>query len=799
MSTTKTQTGKARIRQTVDRLQTGRARISATTTQTQFGRANIVAPATSRTQTGKARIKGTPLQTQTGRAKIHILHNQTQTGKATIYTVGTKTQTGKARIVATTPQTQSGLARIKLSTAQAQLGKAHIGAANTAVLAPATYRLAVSYGGFAIDETNGCLITSKYDCDDTQDDGTFHVEFSVRLVNPTGVTATDDASFASLLRAVESDITGLRTPRQRLLATLSGATVKDWNFTALTQTAFMIRPELTLLEHNSRVARYRFVVRCQFPGNIPGNVRRRDSLTQIGVSLRQRRVCAIQATWTSSPRLTAYAQYLAAGDAFFTAFLPTNGQDQYSTTGVWVRADEDPAFNDENSIITVTRTYWEVFAGRRDSTVQTISTIGNRRVCQISGTFVATTGYTALQNYTNNAGAYYNRVLPTPETQGSWVLVDEEPSYNDQNGVLTVLRTYHEVVNGLREFYAQVTEDAAGLRTLVLSGTYLQTGNSARTNYTSNINTLVASALAAESITRYESHSVPAVTGYGTTGKEYFFTHTYRELAYPQSGEGWDDHNVRFETIEVSCSRPFDPMAFTDSITPTRLQTCTAQFVAVIDKDSAGGDDPTQLWDDKLRLHVINAITSKLGSGVTAVQVVSENVGVGLHANQLVGSLALVVTGGSVLWLRLTQTITQVPGRDFAPRGDGTAFSYYPYRLPPEKLLRREGACEYVIGADVPELFAVDDENVSGFGFEATGMTAQESIDAQNAETAYELPEGNWVIDRRASPPYAYSDTPTTRGDGDEPFQTVVHMVTENWRYITAVEPGVDITGDLSA
>jgi hypothetical protein len=654
------------------------------------------------------------------------------------------------------------------------------------VLTLAPSRLTVQYGGFTIDESHGCILHSEYDAEDTSVYGSFYIEFRVRLLNQTSDMAADDATFAGLVNDVE---TNLRIPRQRLKVSIGGQLVRDWNFQPTGQdhqTAFLIAPELKLIEENCRDYKYGFRVRCQFPGNVPNNVFRRESLTTVGASLRERRSCTISATWTSTTGETAYDRYLASGDAFFNGVLPANFTDQHSNVGAWVQADHNPSFNDENSLLTVTRTYWEVFAGRRESTVVSITRIDGRRVCSIPSVWIATPGFTALENYLDNGGAFFTAVLPTPVSSGEWVLVDEEPAYNDQNGVLNVIRTYHEVVSGLRDYDVRITTDEAGLRHLELSGTYYATtGNTAKNNYATGISALVTGILSAYTITQAETHSVPKVEGYDTTGLRYFFKWTINELAYPQGPGAYDDPNVLLEFLEVRALKPFDPQSSTTGLPVTRLSTVVASFVASIDTKSAGGGDPVNLWETKFRGHVVSAVTSKLGTYATAVQVVEEEVGAVLDSNKLVGTLRLVVTGGSLLSLRMIQVVTQWPGRSFVGRGDGTAHSYKAYRAPPAKRLYRECTAEYVLGATL-SFFAVGDNAVSGFGFIDTGKTAQQSVDDQDSSST--LPSDSWFIDRDSNPPLVNVDYPTDRGDNVSHFKTVMHVQKETWLYVAALE-----------
>jgi len=663
------------------------------------------------------------------------------------------------------------------------------------VLPAAVPRTTVSYGSFVFNEAAGCRITTEYTAFDQPEDGSVYFEFDLRLLNPTGVVATDDAAFG-VLRADAERL--LRIARQRLLIQTGGVTVKDLNFSS-TVTALEITPELTLMHENCRDYHYSFRARCGYPGNVPGNLFRRTSITKIESSIQANRTCALQAVWTASSGITAYQQFLNNGAAFYTAYLPAVLVDAQGISGQWHNTHDDPHYNDENSVIAVTRTYIEIFNGRRDSVTTRTSTIGDRRTLEIPSEWTSSPdGHTALQNYTDNGGAFFTAKLPAVPAGGAWVLVHEQFGYNDQNGQLHAMRVYHETANGLRDYRVSVTTDAAQLRTLTVSGVYYNDGVDARQNYNTDITSLIAAVIAKENgqralpITHYESVSIPTIEHYDTTYKRYYFERTIRELAYQQGPGGvtFDDANVTMETLDLQVEKPYGAFSKVPSQTLTRLNTVTARFVATIDLTSAGGTDPVTLWGvGGLRAFVSNACITKLGAAVSSVEVVGEQVGVGLHANQLVGTLVFVVKGGSLLWCEITQTLAQIPGRDFAPRADGTAFSLYPYRAPPEKILHRECWLEYVVGYGPPAIFNNGaDDTVSGFGLISTGATAQASIDAQNAAGTLALGAG-WFIDRRAGVPYSVTSKPTTRGDLGGYRTVLVHQV-ETWRYVDAVDPG---------
>ncbi len=126
VTTTRTQTGVARIAITTTQTQTGISRITKTVPQTQTGISRITA-LTSRNQTGISRITKTTPQNQTGLANISSgLTQKTQTGLAKISATTTNTQTGVARITIITTRTLTGLSRITATTPRTQTGKSSI-------------------------------------------------------------------------------------------------------------------------------------------------------------------------------------------------------------------------------------------------------------------------------------------------------------------------------------------------------------------------------------------------------------------------------------------------------------------------------------------------------------------------------------------------------------------------------------------------------------------------------------------------------------------------------------------------
>lgn len=91
-TTTRTQTGLARITAITAKTQTGKTRITATTTKTQTGVSRIT-KTTTKTQTGLSRLSKTVTKTQTGKANLFLQQKKLQTGVAKILVPSTDSYT----------------------------------------------------------------------------------------------------------------------------------------------------------------------------------------------------------------------------------------------------------------------------------------------------------------------------------------------------------------------------------------------------------------------------------------------------------------------------------------------------------------------------------------------------------------------------------------------------------------------------------------------------------------------------------------------------------------------------------
>jgi hypothetical protein len=121
----KDQTGKARVQRTESGIQTGIARLQKSVTQAQTGLARLQR-VESRTQTGISRIQQAVERTQSGVSRVQQTAPQTQLGIARITVFSASTQTGTARVQNTFTQTQQGVARVQNTFTQTQQGTARI-------------------------------------------------------------------------------------------------------------------------------------------------------------------------------------------------------------------------------------------------------------------------------------------------------------------------------------------------------------------------------------------------------------------------------------------------------------------------------------------------------------------------------------------------------------------------------------------------------------------------------------------------------------------------------------------------
>ena len=558
----------------------------------------------------------------------------------------------------------------------------------------ASRELTVTYGTFDFLPANGIVL-------DAADGGweivvgysrsVFKCRFSMRLETPASPDSVTNAeSFATLTAAMD---TALRKPRQRLLVKFGTVTRVDWNTT--TKNAFHIEGEVrkTGVDDSNRIAHFEFTATASMSSDLSG------------------------------------------------------------------------------------------LSYRQASDTKTVSTIQGRRTAVITGRWTAGGSATALANYTTNGDAFFTGQLPTNVSSGEWVLVETDPSYDDENAVLSVTRTYWEVVNGLRDYAVSVAKDLNQAVALTIRGRYTKTSAAtAKANFTANAATFIAAMKT--SITpgvTYEARPHPRAESFNTTEETYEFAYTYHEIVYDQ-GESADDANAVEFTLDVELSTPFGTArTTTDTLRPLTLQRATATYTAVIDKNSSGGTDLENLWRDRYRAHAVNAIVDKLG-GISADLIANEVVGLDLRGNRIVARLELDVIGSDVISLSVVETIRATGASNPVPRADGTAHSYYLYKAAPRRTLSRLAVVVYRLGGTPPVLFKPG-ESASTYDLVNTQKTIEDALAGLERGEPFSAP--GWL------PLDGETETrPETRWEAD--VHVAVRTQREEWLYVAALEQALE-------
>lgn len=272
----------------------------------------------------------------------------------------------------------------------------------------ATREWSVTYGGFALSSANSCYLDSATTSAGLETlaypEGVFSCEFAV-ISASTGVAATDNTTHNTARLAVE---TALRKPDQRLTVTISSQTRVDWNPSSSARTAFRIRATLREIEQVGLVTRYRFEVRAALLADLSGaGARTTEAFTEAQTLLEGRRVVIAQASWTADADETALQKYTSGGDTYFATVLPT-------TTGEWLNVREDPRYDNENAILTVTRTYWEITSGGlREYKVSVSYSPAQIRTVTITGLYTKTASTTAKANHDAGITTLVSNVMST--------------------------------------------------------------------------------------------------------------------------------------------------------------------------------------------------------------------------------------------------------------------------------------------------------------------------------------------------------------------------------------------------
>lgn len=268
------------------------------------------------------------------------------------------------------------------------------------------------------------------------------------------VSGADQPTFAANCAAVES---ALRTPRQKLTITIGGNSMTSLDPTTAVNSGFNADPTCErvseAIENWGLVRRYRFAVTFDRPGDLTGQLGRRDETVTVHSDLMKRRVVTFQGTWTAMPGNDARAQYAAQSGTHFTSVLTS-----IDATATWVKVSEDQSDDDTDKTLNYRTVFWEVVNGRRESDVSVELSPAGVATVTIVGTYVQTLSPTtsARTNYTNNEAAHSAAVLSALGITG-YELVKEITRDNEQDQTLTFTRVYRELIH---QQSPGVTDDA---------------------------------------------------------------------------------------------------------------------------------------------------------------------------------------------------------------------------------------------------------------------------------------------------------------------------------------------------
>lgn len=256
----------------------------------------------------------------------------------------------------------------------------------------ASRELVITYGGFALTSgTNGIHLDaseSRYSENISYDNGSIEVDFLLVGSSKNDYNTKFNAMWAAL-----------RKPNQ-ILTVVCGTTRVNWDPTLGTRTAFVIRADVKKpgnVRDSDTTGFFKFTVTCKFLSDLSGlDNRVPESSFEVLTTIAQRRVAVGVSTWTGNDTQTALQVYAANGNAYYAAKLP-------STSGAWVLAENRTSVDDETATLRASRTYWEVLNGLKEYEVGVHYDTNSSRTVTISGTYTATSGNTARDNYSNVA------------------------------------------------------------------------------------------------------------------------------------------------------------------------------------------------------------------------------------------------------------------------------------------------------------------------------------------------------------------------------------------------------------
>lgn len=286
-------------------------------------------------------------------------------------------------------------------------------------------------GGSTVYEPTGVLLI-----DDSEPQGRLECEFLVRGTAAEAATRLADA------------ITAVRKPRQRLLVKNGANTLLDWDPTAASRTAYDARASIEPVDDDASTALgsvYRLVVTTGLVADYAGDEGRRTASLELGRSLTDRRIGVVSGLVTALPNKTARAQYTDTIEAYCQTRLG-----EIDAAAVWVLTDErSEAAGLEGAEVAFTRVYWEAVDGRRGARVVVEQDGAGIRSFTIIGSYVATPGKTAKQNYDDNEAAHSTATVEALGGEAGKYELERstiEPAASEQNEHLGFVRVYRELI-----------------------------------------------------------------------------------------------------------------------------------------------------------------------------------------------------------------------------------------------------------------------------------------------------------------------------------------------------------------
>jgi hypothetical protein len=349
---------------------------------------------------------------------------------------------------------------------------------------PITRELSITYAGYTVGGSSGI-----HPCDNFRFEKTYRsafIEFEFLIVSSDGTTAT----FNTMCATAEA---AYRTPRGALTVSMNGT---ELSFDPSSNTGFDSAPKIEKVDSPANTATsrlYRVHVDVALPADLSGQAGRSDSRVNLMTPQNLRRSLEVSGEYTALGSNDARAQYNAQIASYVSALEGT------FSAGTWVKVDESADANDTTKSLTFRALYREVYSDYRlESLVDVRYESPNRqRTLYLSGVYVANGGTGSRSQYSSSIASYASGV--TGALGGSWHLDDEDATTDDNDQRCTFSRVYRELhSDGLLKSTIEIRYDAAKLRTLTISGTYMTAaGGSALEQYQSNGGTYASAIITA--------------------------------------------------------------------------------------------------------------------------------------------------------------------------------------------------------------------------------------------------------------------------------------------------------------